>query len=109
MPKRAQPGYIQDARLRITEASHPPVEVVKIDDEFLGRRRLRCNKGARPAAMLESRIQGPKTSSRFRENEARLEAADTAHDRGNEGQAATDLPHDAINNGEPETAAGADR
>ena len=52
---------------------------------------------------------GPATSSWFRENEASLEAADTAHDRGNEGQAATNLPHDAINNGEPETAAGADR
>ena len=49
------------------------------------------------------------TSSRFRENEASLEAAATAHDRGNEGQAATNLPHDAINNGKPETAAGADR
>ena len=48
-------------------------------------------------------------SSRLRENEASLEAAATAYDRGNEGQAATNLPHDAINNGEPETAAGADR
>ena len=52
---------------------------------------------------------GPATSSWFRENEASLEAADTAHDRGNEGQAATNLPHDAINNGKAETAAGADR
>jgi hypothetical protein len=49
------------------------------------------------------------TSSWFRENEASLEAAATAHDRGNERQAATNLLHDAINNGEPETAAGADR
>src|ERR1700676_4058895 len=49
------------------------------------------------------------TSSGFRKNEASLEAAATAHDRGNEGQAATNLPHDAINNGEPKTAAGADR
>jgi hypothetical protein len=49
------------------------------------------------------------TSSWLRENEASLEAAATAHDRGNERQAATNLLHDAINNGEPETAAGADR
>jgi len=37
--------------------------------------------------------------------EASLEAADTAHDRGDEGQAATKLLHDAINDGEPETTA----
>jgi hypothetical protein len=41
------------------------------------------------------------TSSWFRENEASLEAAATAYDRRNEGQAATNLPHDAINNGGP--------
>ena len=61
---------------------------------------------------LESRAMNTRpgeTSSWFRENEASLEAAATAYDRGNEGQAATNLPHDAINNGEPETAAGADR
>jgi hypothetical protein len=52
---------------------------------------------------------GPEISIWFGENEASFEAADTAHDRGNEGEAATNLPHDAINNGKPETAAGPDR
>ena len=56
---------------------------------------------ARPAAMPEIANTGPKTSSWFRENEARLEAADTAHDRGNERQAAADLLHDVVDNSEP--------
>ena len=52
---------------------------------------------------------GPATSSWFRENEARLEAADTAHDRGNERQAAADLLHDVVDNSEPKAATRADR
>lgn len=61
---------------------------------------------------LESLVMNTRpgeTSSWFGENEASLEAAATTHHRGNERQAATNLLHDAINNGEPETAAGADR
>ena len=74
------------------------------------------NRAATPLRLLgrnlESRAMNTRpgeTSSRFRENEASLEAAATAYDSGNEGQAATNLLHDAINNGEPETAAGANR
>src|ERR1700730_7625661 len=74
------------------------------------------NRAATPLRLLgqnvESRAMNTRpgeTSSWCRENEASLETAATAHDRGNEGQAATNLLHDAINNGEPETAAGADR
>jgi hypothetical protein len=60
-------------------------------------------------ARKRTRTGRRETSSWFRENKASLEAADTAADRGNEGQAAANLPHDAINNGQPETAAGTDR
>ena len=60
-------------------------------------------------ARKRTRTGRRETSSWFRENKASLEAADTAADRRNEGQAAANLPHDAINNGEPETAAGTDR
>jgi hypothetical protein len=63
-------------------------------------RRLPCQKA--------DRRRPGETSNWFGENEASLKSADMAHDRGNEGQAAANLPHDAINNGEPETAAGAD-
>ena len=66
------------------------------------------NRAATPprAAMTTRTGEG---SSWFRKDQASLEAAATAYDRGNERQAATNLPHDAINNREPETAAGADR
>jgi hypothetical protein len=79
------------------------------------RLRLRRRRGRRRQwqplrpSMPESRIQGPETSSRFRENEARLEAAATTHDWGNECQAAADLLHDAVDNGEPKAATRADR
>jgi len=49
------------------------------------------------------------TSGRFREDQPRLEAADAAHDRGNERQAAADLLHHTVDDGEPETTTGADR
>jgi len=70
---------------------------------------------ALPVAAASSPLQrtdptGPGETSRwFRENEASLEAADTAHDRGNEGQAAAILFHDTVDDGEPETTASADR
>jgi hypothetical protein len=70
-------------------------------------RRSRCR------GVLSVAENGPygagETSRWFRKNEASLEAADTAHDRGNEGQAAANLFHDTVDDGEPETTASADR
>jgi hypothetical protein len=74
------------------------------------------NRAATPLRLLgrnlESRAMNTRpgeTSSWFRENEASLEAAATAYDRGNECQAAADLLHDAVDNGEPKAATRADR
>jgi Bacterial regulatory helix-turn-helix protein, lysR family len=48
-------------------------------------------------------------SGRFRKDQTRLEAAAAAHGRGNQGQAAADLLHHTVDDGEPETSARADR
>jgi hypothetical protein len=55
------------------------------------------------------RTRPGETSSWFRENEASLEAADAAHDRGTKRQAAADLLHDAVDNSEHKAAIRADR
>ena len=49
------------------------------------------------------------TSGRFREDQPRLETTAAAHGRGNQGQATADLLHHTVDDGEPETSAGADR
>jgi hypothetical protein len=48
-------------------------------------------------------------SGRFREDQPRLEAAAAAHGGGNQGQAAAELLHHTVDDGEPETSARANR